>query len=58
MADVALALMRTLGSLEPHKVVIRNGRKFETTLDGADHEMRRTPGYVGSAFTFDADLKA
>ena len=32
--------------------------RLETTLDGADHEMRRTPGHVGSAFTFDANLKA
>src|SRR5262245_43366872 len=26
--------MRTLGSLDPHSVVIRNGRKFQTSLDG------------------------
>jgi hypothetical protein len=26
--------MKTLGTLDPHSVIIRNGRKFETTLDG------------------------
>ena len=26
--------MKTLGTLDPHPVVIRNGRKFDTTLDG------------------------
>jgi hypothetical protein len=26
--------MKTLGTLDPHSVVIRNGRKFETSLDG------------------------
>jgi hypothetical protein len=26
--------MKTLGTLDPHNVVIRNGRKFETSLDG------------------------
>ncbi|MGD9847335.1 MAG: hypothetical protein AB7U47_18340, partial [Variibacter sp.] len=26
--------MKTLGTLDPHPVVIRNGRKFETSLDG------------------------
>jgi hypothetical protein len=26
--------MKTLGTLDPHNVIIRNGRKFETSLDG------------------------
>lgn len=26
--------MKTLGTLDPHSVIIRNGRKFETSLDG------------------------
>lgn len=26
--------MKTLGTLDPHKVIIRNGRRFETSLDG------------------------
>jgi hypothetical protein len=26
--------MKTLGTLDPHSVVIRNGRKFQTSLDG------------------------
>jgi hypothetical protein len=26
--------MKTLGTLDPHSVVIRNGRKFDTSLDG------------------------
>ena len=26
--------MRTVGTLDPHSVAIRNGRKFETSLDG------------------------
>jgi hypothetical protein len=28
------AEMKTLGTLDPHNVIIRNGRKFETSLDG------------------------
>jgi hypothetical protein len=28
------AEMKTLGTLDPHSVIIRNGRKFETSLDG------------------------
>lgn len=31
--------MRTLGNVEPHKVVIRNGRKFQTTLDGEGFQL-------------------
>ena len=39
--------MRTRGTIDPHSVVIRNGRKFETSLDGegfllAWHETRVT----------------
>ncbi|MFZ5691719.1 MAG: CmcJ/NvfI family oxidoreductase [Pseudomonadota bacterium] len=26
--------MKTLGTIDPHKVIIRNGRRFETSLDG------------------------
>lgn len=31
--------MRTLGTLDPHSVVIRNGRRFETSLDGEGFEL-------------------
>jgi hypothetical protein len=31
--------MRTLGTLDPHRVVIRNGRKFETSLDGEGFQL-------------------
>ena len=31
--------MRTLGTLDPHTVVIRNGRKFQTSLDGEGFEL-------------------
>jgi len=39
--------MKTLGTLDPHNVIIRNGRRFETSLDGegfllAWHETRVT----------------
>jgi hypothetical protein len=31
--------MRTQGTLDPHQVVIRNGRKFATTLDGEGFQL-------------------
>ena len=31
--------MRTLGTLDPHRVVIRNGRNFDTSLDGEGFQL-------------------